>query len=312
MFGLMSMSMIIFSIPEMKYFDGEYPAWIQQKNYTHNKGNESQIIFLGDSAFKAAVFPELIADDAYNLSLGGAGPIEMYYSFKNYLDNHPKPQKVFISFGAMHFIYLKRYEDRTLYFHFLSPTEQIESQINIFKYGDIPISYMPTMLVDNLMFMIRSPVKYFQTIKKSELKRDSLNEEIYNKLSLERGHMFFGNDPNWYEHYQPHEQLQVDFKLLAVEDFYMRELLKLCIDNQISVKMVQTPINQMTYETTSHYNYFQPYFEYLKKLSNELEIEIEIETEPLFYDIKLFGDHLHVNEEGAILYTKQLKDKYQI
>ena len=73
---------------------------------------------------------------------------------------------------------------------------------------------------------------------------------------------------------------------------------------------MQLLVNSLTYETTSHYEYFQPYFDYLKKLSEEFKIEVE--TELKIYDIKLFGDHLHVNEEGAIIYTKQLKEKYKI
>ena len=308
--GMILFSIAIYSLDEMKYFDGEYPAWIQQKNYTHTKGNESQILFLGDSAFKAAIFPELIAEDAYNLSLGGAGPIEMYYSFKNYLANHPKPQKIFISFGPMHFIYLDRYRDRTLYFHFLNPNEQIESQINIFKFRDVALIDMPMMLIENLQFLMRFPTKYFQTIKMSELKRDSLNQNLYEKISLERGHMLFGNDPNWFNHYVPHEQLQVDFKLLNVEDFYMRQILKLCNDNKISVKIVQAPINQLTYQTASEHNYFQPYFEYLRSLSNEFDVEVE--TELIFYDLNLFGESLHLNEEGAEIYTRYLKSKYNI
>ena len=305
--GLLLLTLAIWFIPEMDYFDGEYPSWQQQKNYTHTQGSESQIIFLGDSAFKAAVIPELIADNAYNLSLGGAGPIEMYYSLKNYLQNHPKPQKIFISFGPMHFIYLERYYDRTLYFHFLSPKEQIESQLNILNFDDVPILDRPMILLENLQFMTKFPTKYFQTIRMSELKRGPLNEDNYNQVASERGHMFFGLDSEWFNHYEPHEQLQVDFKLLRSEDFYMRKLLQLCIDNDISVQMLQTPINKMTYSTASKYNYFPPYLEYLRSLSKEFNIEIE--TDLVFYDVNFFGDHLHVNEEGAKLFTETLKHK---
>ena len=308
--GMVILTAVIWSIPSMDYFDGEYPSWQQQRDYTHEQGSESQIIFLGDSAFKAAVIPKMIDDSAYNLSLGGAGPIEMYYSLKNYLRNHPKPQKIFISFGPMHFIYLERYYDRTLYFHFLSPNEQIESQLNIFTLDDVPIYDRPMMLFENLQFMTKFPTKYFQTIKMSELKRGPLNKENYQQVASENGHMFFGLDSEWFNHYEPHEQLQVDFKLLHSEDFYMKKLIQMCLDNDIPVKIVQTPVNKLTYATASEHDYFPPYLEYLRSLSREFNIEVE--TELKMYDISLFGDHLHVNEEGAKIYTNEMKQKYNL
>ncbi|MBR1398247.1 MAG: hypothetical protein IJ563_12055 [Selenomonadaceae bacterium] len=308
--GMILVTLIVWLIPENMYFDGEYPSWRQQKDYTHSKGDKPQILFLGDSAFKAAVVPDLISEDAYNLSLGGAGSIEMYYSLKNYMENHPKPKMVFISISAMHFIYLDRYRDRTLYFHFLSPTEQITSQLNIFKFDNIPFMDKIFISLENLQYMIKFPVKYFQTIKKSELSRGPLNEEIYQKAASERGHMLFGHDPEWFNHYEPHNQLLVDFKLLKSTDFYMKKLLQLCIDNDIPVYVVQTPINKMSYETTLKHNYFPPYQQYLQQLSQEFNVDIE--TDLKIYDIHLFGDHLHLNEEGAAIFSRDLKSKYKI
>ena len=307
-FGMILLTIIIWFIPEMDYFDGEYPSWKQQRDYTHTKGSESQILFIGDSAFKAAVIPELIDDSAYNLSLGGASPLEMYYALNTYLKNHPKPKQVFISFGPMHFMYLKRYQDRTLYFHFLDPKDQIESQINIFRLDDTPFLDMLSMSLENIQYMIKFPTKYFQTIKTSELKRGEFNQDNYDSVSEQRGHMYFGLDPQWFNHYEPHEQLQREFKLLQSEDFYIKKLLHLCLDNDIPVRMVQTPVNKMTYETTQKYNQFQSYQEYLKKLSKEMNVEIE--TDLIFYDINLFGEHLHLNEKGAEIYSKNFKEKF--
>ena len=90
----------------------------------------------------------------------------------------------------------------------------------------------------------------------------------------------------------------------------MRKLLQLCIDNDIPVQFVQTPINKLTYATASEHDYFPPYLEYLRSLSREFNIDIE--TELKMYDISLFGDHLHVNEEGAKIYTNELKRKYNL
>ena len=309
-FGIILLTCCIWLIPEESYFDGEYPFWRQQRDYTHAPGNTSQILFIGDSALKASVIPDLIGNSAYNLSLGGAGPIEMYYSFKHYLDNHPKPQRVFISFAPMHFTYLDRYRDRTLYFHFLSPQEQIESQLNILKLDNMSLSDKLSMSMENVQYLIRFPTKYFQTIKNSKLKRGRINEENYQQVVSERGHMFFGRNPEWFHHYEIHKQLKVDFKLLQVEDYYLRKLLQLCIDSDIPVNMLQTPINEITYSEASKYNYFPPYQEYLRRLSQELNIEIE--SDLIFYDVSLFGDELHLNEKGAEIYSNNLKERYNL
>ena len=308
--NMVLLTLVIWLIPEKDYFDGEYPFWKQQKDYTHTFEDKPQVLFIGDSAFKAAVIPDLIGNSAYNLSLGGAGPIEMYYSLKNYLENHPKPQRVFFSFKPMHFTYLDRYRDRTLYFHFLSPQEQIESQLNIFSLDDMMLLDKWSMSIDNLHYMVKFPTKYFHTIKDSELKRGHFNEEHYQQAANERGHMFFGRNPEWFKHYEIHKQLKVDFKLLQVEDFYLRKLFHLCLDNDIPFDMVQTPINQITYSEASKYNYFPTYQEYLQNLSKEFNINIE--SELIFYDVTLFGDELHLNEKGAEIYSNALKSKYNL
>ena len=308
--GMLILTAIMWKIPCEMYFDKEYPAWKQQRDYIYEEGTREQILFLGDSAFKAAVVPEIIGENAYNLSLGGAGAIEMYYSLKNYLKRHPKPEKVFISISPIHFIYLERYRDRALYFHFLTPEEMIESQRKIFELDAPPLPDKILMSLEDAQFAARFPTKYFQTIKTSELLRKPLNDEIYEKTRLERGHMLFGNDPNWYKHYVPHEQLQVDFKLLRSLDYYMRRLLNLCVENEIPFQVVQTPINKLSYGTASKYDYFAPYQDYLRELARDFGGKVE--TELVFYDVTLFGDHLHLNEKGAALYSENLKRKYII
>ena len=44
-------------------------------------------IVLGDSAANAAFMPEVISDSMINLSILGTGPIEGYYTLKEYLEN---------------------------------------------------------------------------------------------------------------------------------------------------------------------------------------------------------------------------------
>ena len=90
----------------------------------------------------------------------------------------------------------------------------------------------------------------------------------------------------------------------------MRKLLQLCIAGDIPVNMLQTPINKITYAEASKYDYFPPYQKYLQNLAKELNVNIE--SELVFYDVTLFGDELHLNEKGAELYSNNLKKKYNL
>ena len=301
---------VVRQLPEMMYFDEEYPAWLQQKDYVNSYGEKSEILFLGDSALKAGIIPQFISDNSYNLALGGAGPIEMYYTLEHYLENHPRPEKIFISISPMHFNYLKRYHDRTLYFHYLNETEQIESQENIFRLDGTEFLERMKLTAENKLFNLRFPTQYYHTIKNSLLLREPSNEKIYENVKTERGHQFFGLNPEWLKTYEPHEQLTTNIHLRPSLKFYMSKILELCKKNDVQVFMIQTPINSTTYATASQYEYFEPYQKYLSELSAETGVPIE--TELVFYEESLFGDALHLNYYGAKKFTAQIKQKYDL
>ena len=107
-------------LPEERYMQGEYSAWMQQKEYSVQYHGQKEIILLGDSRMKIDLKALELGDNVYNLSLSGANPIDMYYTLKKYLDAGNTPQKVFIGFAPTHFLLYENYLKRGLFFHYYS------------------------------------------------------------------------------------------------------------------------------------------------------------------------------------------------
>ena len=73
-------------LPEKMYMQGEYSAWMQQKEYSSQYHEMSETLLLGDSRMKIDLNALELGDHVYNLSLSGSSPIDMYYTLKRYLD----------------------------------------------------------------------------------------------------------------------------------------------------------------------------------------------------------------------------------
>ena len=60
--------------------------------------------------------PALMNESCINMAVGGATSIEMYYFFRQYLQDHKAPETVIIMFAPFHYWHIDNYETRTLYF----------------------------------------------------------------------------------------------------------------------------------------------------------------------------------------------------
>lgn len=310
LFLYLLMTAFIWIIPNEIYMDKEYPYWKQQKDYVHADGDKSEILFLGDSAFKAAVLPNQISSDAYNLALGGGTALEMCYALETYLDHHPKPKAVYVGFGSVHYADIESFQGRTLYFHYLPMMEEISLQFRILSddtsYVEKPIEWV----LDNLQYMMRLPSKYFWTLWASRLERGKQNHHDYERLVQSKGHRLFGTDQHWMNHYHTYERLQKPFQPLNCVDYYMRRMLNKCVAMGIPVNVVQLPIHKLDYEVIQKNGYLADYIAYLDKL--EKETGVSVEREIPIYDVTMFGDHMHVNMQGAKRFSQEIKLRYRI
>ncbi len=312
-FGILGMMLLltvgIWMLPPDSYMDNEFASWQQQKDYVHQPGTKREILFLGDSAFKAAVLPDEIAPNAYNLSLGGATPLEMYYSLRDYLEVHPDPQAVFLSFSPVHYMDMESYHTRNFYFHFLGGRDAIASQLEIFQKDDIPWRKRPGLLVWDMAYLARVPMMYYRTIQSSKLQRGQGNQEEYDRVARACGHKYFGLSTDWVSHYQTYEVIKRPFVPLESLHDYLIAMIHMCQERGIPVFIVQEPIHTLDSEVVEANGYLTAYKAYMDRVAEETGIPVERDV-PV-YDVAFFGDFQHMNEQGAKRYSRNLKERYE-
>lgn len=288
-------------LPEEYYMDIEYPYWIQQKDYIFSDNVQQEILLLGDSKVKTGIISTEMGDNVYNLALGGATSIEMYYTLKTYLQHHPKPLLVIIAFAPVHYFEVGSYWKRNLYFRYFS--EETANEVD-----DVMLNYDGTLKQSEKYFH-RLPNVYMKPIIRHLFNpRTEENRETYKKISDAKGWLCLNVDGR--EPVFNNNMSLDDFKILPSLNYYMNLLLTLCKSESIPVYIEQSPMRKEEYDILNSSGYFDSYNAYIHSFALKYEIPVE-ELVPTFED-RYFSDDLHLNEEGARLLTAQWKEKYKI
>ena len=300
----------IWIIPHMYYGDIEYPYWEEQKDYITEGGKDNEILFMGDSVPKVGILPDVISDKSYNISIGGVTAIEMYYALNTYLKRNAPPKKIFIAFSPIHYAHLEWFHTRTVYFHYLSFSETMEAEGVILNDEDILFYEKPGILLDDIECFLRFPNKYYLTIRDSRLKRKALNDEKYRLTREAKGRMYFPPVPDWKEEYEDNKYLKYGFKKRESIEYYLKKLLYLAGQNDIEVHIIQMPVNNLTYQSIKNSGYLADFENYMQSLKDETGADIE--TKIPVYDSEYFDDQMHLSKQGAKIYSKFLKEKYNL
>lgn len=292
-------------LPEIRYMDDEYPYWIQQRDYISTKSNKQEVILLGDSRMKMGVLPTELGENAYNLSLGGASPVEMFYTLKTYLDHHPLPKAVIIGFAPTHYTQMYgSYIGRNMYFHYFND-ETIDAVNKIIFEKD-----GKDFSLERKLYKYRLPNVYMKPVIKSIFKpRSTENTKLYELSRNEKGRMFSSSDNTERKFVFTPESNNTDFKPLNSLTYYIEEILRLCQENAIPVYVEQLPMGNPGYQKLLENGYFTEYKVYLKALHDKFPMSV-INYEIPLYDAQLFRDNSHLNVKGAKRFSRELKEKY--
>ena len=176
------------------YMDEEYPSWKYTKDIENGREKLSEqgtldaiTLILGDSRAMADFIPEEMDKGVYNLAVGGATGVEMYYTLKHYIENESVPENVIIMFAPFHYTYMDNFWTRTVYFHHLAPGEAIRVYCEGKRLGSNAVCERKKGLSSIISMYLCFPDSYMPAVINSGfIGRYRANSEAYDELALSR------------------------------------------------------------------------------------------------------------------------------
>ena len=299
----------------MDYMDVEYALWQEEKDFVRGVGEngngvsiteDPDILVIGDSRAKSSIIPKELTDRSiYNMAIGGATSLEMYYALDNYLRHHRAPEQVIIIFAPCHLCTIDNWQQNQ-FFNYLGLNELLETEIAAIKYNEPTIAY-PGAFGDLLSFRLRLPNKYLDQAYQAKFSGNrAANLEKYASVRHDLGYTEFGtedgNDGLNYETRHP------VFDYSPFIRYYYDRLLKLCESHGIAVTIEQAPINEASAAviTDEFWTGYRDYMESIAKEHPDFNVVIDIPV----YKNRYFGDNNHMNRSGAEVFTAEIKPKY--
>lgn len=289
------------------YMDDEYAMYRQQKDYVKDSAEDNSIIILGDSRAKAGFVPDLLSGECYNLSLGGATPIEGYYTLKEYLEHHPVPETVILSYAPMHYMDIDTLWTRSVYFHTMDTEDFMDIISTAKNYEDNESILIDNYPVEYFMYKTYMPNKYATALKKAGfLFRFQKTKEKYAQMKEGRGQSYYGMAD--YSDSFNGEAKVADFSENDIITHYMEQIFSLCQTNNIQVIVKNMPMNEASYAILTE-DFKTHYSQYMKALQSEYETVV-FDTTLTVYPNDYFGDADHLNPKGTQRFCGELTEQY--
>ncbi len=298
------MFMFFAGIFPMKFMSEEYVMWYEEWDYVNRTGGSVDTLILGDSRAKSSLIPAMMETDGsiYNIAVGGATPIEMYFAAKNHIKNHGAPKEAVIIFAPYHFCDIDNW-DQTLFNNYLSVSEITDVYENAAKFHNKTV-LKKGWFTDEISFRLRLPNKYLAQMYEARfVKYAGRNQKRFEKVRGDLGYCEFGSDPgNDGESYEVHHKT---FDADPLVLYYYDELLGLLTSNGVKVTILQSPVNETSTELITA-DFRQGYADYLKSLEKKYQ-GINVEKEIPCFENRYFGDNNHLNRAGAEKFTNELE-----
>ncbi len=270
---------------KMLYMEPEYPMWKEVKDRINKKSNVSvNLVMLGDSRAKAGFKPTLLNNiNAINLSLGGATPVEGYFTINNYLKNNPKPDKVVLSYTPTHLESDNAWLVRTVPFDFLSNKEYEEVEKMEYQLNKVYINKSYTYYKNPFVYG-----NYF--INGLKEKRWIKNKIFYNECKKFKGYHWFGRG-NISNGFNDETRRKTKFNYSKLHNYYLEKILKLLTEKQIEIYYYTMPFNKSSFDVIKK-EYINGYISYINSLSKKYNIKIC--NIPFYMSNDNFGDPSHL------------------
>jgi hypothetical protein len=290
---------------KMLYMNNEYPMWMDVHRKINNDNDSIfNLIYIGDSRAKVGFKPNKFDTNtvkSLNLALGGATPIEGYYTLKNYLSNN-KLQYLIISYAPFHLSQQDSYWNRTVKFNFLLDSDYKEIHDSALVLNDA------TTLGDEeyLNYKIYTGKYLIEFCKGLLFQRWNTNKHTFNYLQVSKGHYYFGRNSKA-TGLNKEAATKTSFKPSELINFYLDKTLELANKNNIKVFWYSMPFNESSFDAVTDV-FKKEYNQYIKNLSARHKLTV---LNTLFYlDNTQFSDPSHLFM-GVDEVTKDIKIKFQ-
>ncbi len=299
---LMVLCALAYILP-MSYMTVEYVMWNEEFENSAKPYIDAKTLIIGDSRAKSSVLPGLLHEDTYNIAIGGATPIEMYFAVENYIEHNGAPENAVVVFAPYHFCDIDNW-DQTLWFNFLSVDEIAEIYMRGLKTHD-PIVTCKGRIPDMISCRLRLPSKFLAQMYESKfVGRKEENRAKFDSIRADLGYCEFGSaDGDDGETYEVRHET-FDYSPLVV--YYYERLIDMLEENGVNVIIAQPPINQASADAL-HQEFADGFSAYMKDVAAR-HPDMEVMSEICVYPNSLFGDSIHVNRKGAEVFTKELKE----
>ena len=284
----------------------EYGMWVEKRAWVQDCRFAPTVV-LGDSRMVAGVVPQQIGD-ATNLALGGASPIEMYYTMQHAFACPNPPKRVIVSFSPSQLETTEYYWPRTALFGYLSfdELEQVRRESRRIGdrtlYGTENIGDFDAILTDWL-YAHHFPSYYMSSLVNGRIVgRLAAYRAIQQEVADTGGQHLYG---------QAHgttaiaeEAHMTEFHAQPLLNDYFLRLLTLCQQGGAQVYYAAAPWSAATYDRASPHA-LQQIGDYVHGLAQRFA-NLHVIAPVNWMDDRYFGDPYHLNADGAARFTAQI------
>lgn len=284
----------------------EYGMWMAKREWVQNCRFEPTVV-LGDSRMVAGVIPAKLGNTT-NLALGGATPIEMYYTMLHASACPNPPRRVVMSFSPEQLMGTEYFWPRTALFGYLTNDELNQIRREARHVGDKALYPAPNIgdfdaIFTNWLYAHHFPSYYMSSIINGRvIGRLGAYRQIQQEIADTGGQHFYGQANG--AHDTAEEDDHDSFHASPLLDVYFTKLLALCKQAGIPVYYIAAPWNDTTWSRL-HPGFADQFQAYLQNVAQRFP-NLHLVTPIAHMDDAYFGDEYHLNAKGAEIFSAQV------
>ena len=284
----------------------EYGMWVEKRAWVQDCRFAPTVV-LGDSRMVAGVLPHQLGN-ATNLALGGASPIEMYYTMRHAFACANPPKRVIVSFSPSQLEETGYYWPRTALFGYLSFAELEQVRRESRRIGDRALYGTQNIgdfdaILTNWLYAHHFPSYYMSSLFNGRIiGRLGAYRAIRQEVAETGGEHLYGQAHGTNEIAE--EAHMTTFQAHPLLNDYFDKLLAMCQQNGAEVWYVAAPWSAVTYDRASPaaLREIGAYVDGLAQRFPNMHVVAAVSR----MDDKYFGDPYHLNATGAERFTADI------